>query len=67
MSDSVEISVTHEIYINNGKAWIKVGLHTDVLASENHADAIQRASKTVAASVLNEIERQAQVITDNNT
>lgn len=66
MPDQVDVSVTHEVVINGNKSWVKVGFSTEVhdAIGENADAAIVRASKTVARTVLNEIERQAAVITE---
>jgi len=64
--DRVRISATHQVKIDGLDAWIKIEVDSAVRADEDSTSAMVRVGKTIAANMVNEIERQAEVVYQAN-
>lgn len=61
--DTIEIGVTHEVVINGDKAWIKLGINSQVLANESDDAAISRVADLVNTKVIEVIEKTVATVT----
>ena len=64
--DRVTISATHQVRIDGMDSWIKVEINSAVREGEDGKAAIGRVGKVIAANIVNEITRQAEVIVEAN-
>lgn len=64
--DRVTISATHQVKIDGLDAWIKVEVNSAVREGEDAKEAIGRVGKSIAANIVNEIERQSLVVVEAN-
>lgn len=60
--DTVEFGVTHEVVINDSKAWIKLGVSTKVQENETADEAAQRAYEFVNQKIIEAVEHTAQTV-----
>lgn len=63
IGDSIEIGVTHEVVINGDKAWIKLGVNSQVLPKESDDEAIARVADLVNKKVIDVIEKTVAAVT----
>lgn len=64
--DRVTLGVTHQVQIDHNNSWIKLEINSAIQEEEDAKAAIQRVSKLIAANIVNEIERQAEIIVAAN-
>lgn len=57
--DTVDFHVTHEVVINDFKAWIKLGVSTKVQENETADEAAERAYEFVNQKIIESIEYTA--------
>ena len=60
--DRIRMSATHQVQIDGMDSWIKVEVDSSVRESESPKEAISRVGRVIAGNIVNEIERQAEVI-----
>ncbi len=62
MADSVEVSVTHQVKIGREDAWIKVGVHTEVIDGETLDSAVDRADKVIQSKIFEVIDHTVEAV-----
>lgn len=60
--DRLRLSATHQVKIDGLDSWVKVEVDSAVRDGETPKDAIARVGRVIAGNIVNEIERQAEVI-----
>lgn len=64
MADHITVGVTHQIEINNDRAWVKLEYTTEVLDGEGFEGAAERANQAIQDKIVNIIESSAKTVID---
>lgn len=64
MADSITLGVTHQIEINNDKAWVRLEYTTEILPNEGFDNAVERANQAIQSKVIHIIESSAKTVID---
>lgn len=66
MSESVELSVSHQIRIDGMECWVKAAVVLERVSTELLSTTWDRASDILSDNIISEIEKQAAIILEAN-